>query len=82
MKRSEYMKRALTALDEGRITEQTYDAMLLNAEFFCDEDEEDDWRAGNLPETYAEIEYDDFDDPEAILGARFDDMNYTRYMER
>ena len=35
-----------------------------------------------IPRTYAEIEYDDFDDPEAIMGARFDDMNYLRYFER
>lgn len=35
-----------------------------------------------IPRTYAEIEYDDFDDPEAIMGARFDDMNYLRYRER
>lgn len=35
-----------------------------------------------IPSTYAEIEYDDFDDPEAIAGARFDDMNFLRYFER
>lgn len=35
-----------------------------------------------LPDTYAEIEYEDFDNPEAIDGARFDDMNYLRYTER
>lgn len=35
-----------------------------------------------IPRTYAEIEYNDFDDPEAIAGARFDDMNYLRYRER
>lgn len=35
-----------------------------------------------IPSTYAEVEYDDFDDPEAIMGARFDDMNYMRYFER
>ena len=35
-----------------------------------------------IPRTYAEIEYNDFDDPEAIMGARFDDMNYLRYRER
>ena len=35
-----------------------------------------------IPRTYAEIEYDDFDDPEAIMGARFDDMNFLRYRER
>ena len=36
----------------------------------------------NLPSTYAEVEYDDFDNPEAVDGARFDDMNYLRYTER
>lgn len=35
-----------------------------------------------IPRTYAEVEYDDFDDPEAIMGARFDDMNFLRYFER
>lgn len=35
-----------------------------------------------IPATYAEIEYDNFDDPEAIMGARFDDMNFLRYFER
>lgn len=35
-----------------------------------------------IPSTYAEVEYDDFDDPEAIAGARFDDMNFLRYFER
>ena len=84
MTRSEYMNRALEALNEGRISEEAYDAMCENANIFCDDEEDEhlypeDW---NLPSTYAEIEYDDFDNPEAILGARFDDMNYTHYMER
>ena len=35
-----------------------------------------------IPSTYAEIEYEDFDDPEAMAGARFDDMNFLRYFER
>lgn len=35
-----------------------------------------------IPRTYTEIEYDDFDDPEAIMGARFDDMNFLRYFEK
>ena len=39
-------------------------------------------RESNLPSTYAEIEYEGFDSPEAIDGARFDDMNYLRYTER
>lgn len=85
MTRSEYVRRASAALDEGRINEETYDAMIMNTDIFCDEDDEDDEddkHVSNLPDTYAEIDYDDFSDPEAILGARFDDMNYARYMER
>ena len=39
-------------------------------------------RDDHLPSTYAEIEYDDFDNPEAIEGAKFDDMNFRWYMER
>jgi len=35
-----------------------------------------------LPRGYAEITYSDFDNAEAIDGARFDDLNYLRYMER
>ena len=35
-----------------------------------------------LPRTYAEIEYDDLDTPEAMSGCHFDDMNYLRYRER
>lgn len=77
MKRNEYMNRALEALTDGRISEEAYDAMCENADIFCDDDDE-----GNLPATYAEIEYNDFDDPEAINGARWDDMNYQHYMER
>lgn len=80
MKRSEYMKRALEARDSGRVSEEAYDAILLNADIFCDDD--DDQEHDNLPDTYAEIDYDDFDDPEAVDGARFDDWNYLRYTER
>lgn len=35
-----------------------------------------------LPRTYAEIEYEDLDTPEALEGCHFDDMNYLRYRER
>ena len=77
MNKREYLKRAFDAYNEGRIDEETYDAMIQNADIFCDDDDHD-----NLPETYAEIEYDDFDDPEAIEGARWDDMNYLHYTER
>lgn len=75
---SKYLKRAKEALDSGRVTEEIYDSMIQNMELFCDEDE---IREG-LPSTYAEVEYDDFDNAEAIDGARFDDMNYLRYTER
>ena len=79
MTRSEYMARALEALNTGRISEEAYDAACMNADIFC---EDDDPCADKLPATYAEVEYDDFDNPEAILGARWDDMNYTHYTER
>lgn len=78
MKRSEYLKRAFEAYNEGRVSGEVYDSMVMNADVFCDEDEYE----GNLPSTYAEVEYSDFDSPEAIDGARFDDMNYLRYTER
>ncbi len=80
MKRSEYLKRAFEAYNEGRVSDEVYDSMVMNASVFCDEDEDE--YEGNLPSTYAEVEYSDFDSPEAINGARFDDMNYLRYMER
>ena len=35
-----------------------------------------------IPRTYVEIEYDNFDSEEAVMGARFDDMNFLRYFER
>lgn len=78
MKRSEYLQRAFEAYNEGRISAEVYDSMVMNADVFCDEDE----REYGLPSTYAEVEYDDFDNPEAVAGARFDDMNYLRYTER
>lgn len=77
MKKSEYLQRATETYDIGRVDAETYDAMLMNADIFCDEDEDD-----RLPSYYAEVEYDDFDNAEAIEGAKFDDMNYLRYMER
>lgn len=79
MKVSTYRENAFKLFNEGKISEEVYDAMLMNEEIFCDED--DDYYS-NLPDTYAEIEYDDFDNAEAIDGARWDDMNYLHYMER
>ena len=42
MTRKEYVMRALKALDEGRIDEDTYDAMLMNTNYFCDDEEDDE----------------------------------------
>lgn len=78
MTKAEYLKRALDAYNEGRIDADTYDAMVMNADIFTDDTDEH----SNLPATYAEVEYSDFDSPEAVDGARFDDMNYLRYTER
>lgn len=48
-----------------------------------DEDDEEEYdRDSRFPPGYAEIEYDNFDDPEATLGARFDDINFMRYFEK
>lgn len=81
MKRSEYLEHAFEAYNSGRVDADTYDCMIQNIDIFCDDDDEDDECCG-LPSTYAEVEYDDFDDAEAIDGARWDDMNYMHYMER
>ncbi len=81
MTRSEYMRHAFEAFNSGRVDEETFDAMLENIDVFCDEEDSDK----RLPESYAEIEYasEDFEsNPEAIDGARWDDMNYRHYMER
>ena len=81
MKKTEYLKRALDAYNSGKVTEEVYDAMVLNADYFCDEDDEDEYDSF-LPKSYAEIEYYDLDTPEALAGCKFDDMNFLRYLER
>lgn len=80
MKRIDYFTRAAELYGSGKISGEVYDAMILNADEFC-EDENDDF-SDFLPDTYAEVEYSDFESPEAILGARWDDMNYMHYRER
>lgn len=82
MKRSEYFKRLQDSLDSGKISPEAYDCAVENADIFCDDPEDYVPEYNNLPSWYAEPEYDDFDNPEAIAGARWDDMNYTHYMER
>jgi len=54
------------------------DCHLQCTHMVCDDDYDDE----RFPDDYAEVEYDDFDDPEAVIGARWDDMNYLRYSER
>ena len=51
MTKSEYLNRATDAYDAGKIDGDTYDAMLMNADIFCDDDEDD-----RLPSWYAEME--------------------------
>ena len=82
MKTGEYMRHALDLFDSGKISAEVYDAIVQNADIFCDDDDDDDCDDPRFPDSYAEIEYDDFDDPEAILGSRFDDMNFLRHFER
>lgn len=42
MKRAEYLLLAFEALNEGRIDEETYDAMVMNADIFCDNEESEE----------------------------------------
>lgn len=42
MKRSEYLKELAKAYREGRISEEAYDAALMNIGAFCYDDEEDE----------------------------------------
>ena len=77
MNRNEYLERARELYDRDKISAEIYNAMIENADVFCDYDDE-----CKLSSAYAEIEYDDMDSAEAITGCRFDDMNYLRYMER
>lgn len=79
MTRSECISSARKLFLEDRITEEAYNAIIDNVDAFCDED---DYWDDRLPASYAEIEYDDMESEEAVIGCRFDDMNYLRYMER
>lgn len=79
MTRTDYFNNARELFSNGKITEDVFWAMIENADAFVDDEDEYEYQ---ISSTYAEIEYDDFDDPEAIMGARFDDMNYLRYFER
>ena len=41
MKRSEYFEKAFEAYNSGRVSEEVYDAMLMQADAFCEDDEEE-----------------------------------------
>lgn len=53
MERNKYFEVADRLYNEGKIDEEVYQAMIFNADEFCDDDDCDDYR---LPRTYAEIE--------------------------
>ena len=78
MNKNQYLEKASMLYNNGKISVEVYDAIIENADVFCD-DHDDEY---DLPDTYAEIEYDDMDSTEAILGSRWDDINYRYYMER
>ena len=79
MTRSEYLRRALDLWSDGKITEEVYDSMVMNADIFCDDDDDYDDR---FSPSYCEIEYDDIESEEAVRGCAFDDMNFLRHFER
>ena len=41
MKRDQYLERAFEAYNGGKISEEAYDAILMNADAFCDDEEEE-----------------------------------------
>ena len=40
MSRSEYLEKAFEAYNSGRVSEEAYDAMIMNADAFCDDEED------------------------------------------
>ena len=42
MTKSEYLEKAFELYNEGKIDADTYDAMLMNADIFCNNDDEQD----------------------------------------
>jgi len=81
MKSQKYHEVAFRLQAEGKISDDVFWVILENADAFCDDDDDEEWGISN---DYAEIDYDDriWDDPEAIDGSRWDDMNYLHYRER
>lgn len=78
MTRSEYMQQLEELYADGKLDDDAMDALVTAADSM-QFDPEPDCR---FPKGYAEIEYSDFDNAEAIEGAKFDDRNFLRYFER
>lgn len=74
MERQELLEILTLGISRGEISEESADAVLS----LFDERVSFSF----IPDTYAEVDYGDRDDAEAIDGMRFDDMNYLRYRER
>ena len=79
MKRRDYRGKAFELWETGKVSDEVYDAMIMNEDAFCEDD--DDWD-DRFPAGYCEIEYEDMESEEAVRGCAFDDMNYLRYYER
>lgn len=45
MTRAQYSERAFNLFNEGKISEDAYDAMMLNIDYFVDDAEEEIWEA-------------------------------------
>lgn len=45
MTRAQYSERTFNLFNEGKISEEVYDAMMLNIDCFVDDDEEEIWEA-------------------------------------
>ena len=61
------------AIERSNATGETLEEIVYG----CKHDE-----STRLPDGYAEVEYADFENAEAIDGARWDDRNYQHYTER
>lgn len=79
MTSNEYFRKLGKLVDDGTISEDTFNEMMCQSGVFCDEYEEYDSR---FPAGYCEIEYADMESEEAVIGCAFDGMNFLRYFER
>lgn len=78
MNRNKYFEISSSLYDNDEISGEVYDAIIMNADEFCDDDDDE----YGLPSIYAEIEYYNMDTYEMYAYGRDDDMNFLRYLER